>query len=90
MFGNGYLKFGRLLRHPSRKMRRAFFLMATPVAYGSSWAGGRIRAAASGLHHSRDNTGSKSHLKPRLKFVTTPLSKTRDLTHMLMDTMSGS
>ena len=38
------------------------FFRATPVAYGASQARGRIRAAASGLHHSYSNTGSKLRL----------------------------
>ena len=36
--------------------------MATPVAYGSSWARGQIGAAASGLHTSHSNTRSEPHL----------------------------
>ena len=54
-------------------MQLFFFLfMATPVAYGCSQAGGRIRAVAAGLHHSHSNTGSLdvSHI-----------CNTRSLTH---------
>ena len=36
-----------------------FCFSAAPVTYGSSWARGRIRAAAAGLYHS--NTGSLTH-----------------------------
>ena len=36
-----------------------FFFRATPVAYGSSQARGRIRTIAAGLHHSHSNTRSK-------------------------------
>ena len=53
----------------------SFFLFrATPVAYGSSQAGGWIRAAAVGLHHSHSNTGSLTH------------PEARDPIHILMDT----
>ena len=38
------------------------FFKAASVAYGSSWARGRIRAAAANLCHSHSNTGSKPHL----------------------------
>ena len=41
-----------------------FLFMATPPAYGSSWAKGQIRTAAASLHHSHDNTRSKLHLQP--------------------------
>ena len=40
-----------------------FQVMATPVAYGTSPARGRIGAAATGLRHSHGNTGSKPHLR---------------------------
>ena len=35
-----------------------FLFRAAPVAYGSSWAGGGIRAAAAGLRHSHSRAGS--------------------------------
>ena len=38
---------------------------AMPVAYGSSWARGWIRATAASLHHSHSNARSKLHLQPR-------------------------
>ena len=38
-----------------------FNFMATPAAYGSSWARGQIGAAAAGLHHCHGNTGSRPH-----------------------------
>ena len=41
-----------------------FFLRATPVAYGSSQARGRIEAAAAILHHSHGNTRFEPHLQP--------------------------
>ena len=41
------------------------FFRATPVAYGSSQARGRIRAVAASLHHSHSNVGSEHwDLKP--------------------------
>ena len=43
-----------------------FFLMATPVAYGSSEAKGQIRAAVPGLCHSHSHARSKLHLYPTL------------------------
>ena len=38
------------------------FFRATPVAYGGTQARGRIGAAASSLHHSHSNVGSKLNL----------------------------
>ena len=40
------------------------FFMATPAAYGSSQARGRVGAAAASLHHSHNIMGSESHLRP--------------------------
>ena len=40
------------------------FLMAAPVAYGSSQAKGPIGATAAGLQHSHSNTISEWHLQP--------------------------
>uniref|UniRef100_A0A8D1DF62 Uncharacterized protein n=1 Tax=Sus scrofa TaxID=9823 RepID=A0A8D1DF62_PIG len=42
----------------------SFFLSfgATPTAFGGSQARGRIRAVASGLHHSHSTAGSEAHL----------------------------
>ena len=41
----------------------SFFLFTAALAsYGSSEAGGCIRPAAAGLHHSHSNTGSEPHL----------------------------
>ena len=39
-----------------------FFLMAAPVAYGSSQAQGLNRAAAAGPCHSHSDAGSEQHL----------------------------
>ena len=36
-----------------------FLFTAAPAAYGSSWAGGRIGAAAADLYQSLSNTGSE-------------------------------
>ena len=59
-----------------------FVFKATPVAYGSSQARGRIRAVGPGLHHSHSNVGSELRLRPTPQFTGTPilnpLSKARD------------
>ena len=44
-----------------------FLLRATPAAYGSSQDKGQIRAAATSLHHSCTNSGSKLPLHPMQK-----------------------
>ena len=73
-----------------------FFLLKTaPVAYGSSWARGCIRATAMyGLRHSHSNKGSKPHLQPMPQlggnWILHPLSEAREQTCILMDTMLGS
>ena len=36
--------------------------MATPAAYQSTWAKGRVRAAAAGLYHSHSNIRSELYL----------------------------
>ena len=46
------------------KIIKHFFLRAPPVAYGSSQARDRIRAAVARLHHSHSNTGSELRLWP--------------------------
>ena len=48
--------------------------MATPAAYGSSQARGRIRAPAAGLHHSHGNTRATGA-------YATAYSNTKSLTH---------
>ena len=40
--------------------------LAAPSAYGGSQARGRIRAVATGLHHSHNNAGSKPQLRATL------------------------
>ena len=45
---------------------------AAPMAYLGSQAGGQIRAAAAGLHHSHRNVGSKPHLRPTPQLKATP------------------
>ena len=52
-----------------------FFFRATPMAYGSSQARGRIRAAAASLPHN-----SRQHQ------ILNPLNEVRDRTQVLMDT----
>ena len=75
----------------------AFFLSccifrAAPKAYGGSQARGPIGTVADSLHHSHGNTGSEPCLQPMLQLVAilNLLSETRDQTHILTDTMSGS
>ena len=46
--------------------------MDAPVAYGCSQARDQIRAATSGLHHSRGNTGSELHLQPTPQLAEMP------------------
>ena len=55
------------------KLSPSFFFLfrATPMAYGSSQAKGRIRAAAAGLHHSHSNNRSKAHRQPTPKLTAT-------------------
>ena len=62
---------------------------ASPAAYRSSQARGRIGAVAAGLHHSHSNTGSEPYLRPtpQLTAVPYPLCKARDRTCILMDVL---
>ena len=64
--------------------------MARPMAYRSSLARGQIGAVAASLHHSHSNAGSEPHLQPTPQLATmpifNPMSKTRDWTHILIDT----
>ena len=63
---------------------------AAPVAYGASQAGGWIKAAAAGLHHSHSNVGSEVcpdlHHSSWQCWIPNPLSEARDRTQVLMDT----
>ena len=62
--------------------------MATPMAYGSSQAKGRIRAVVAGLRQSNSNARSKLHLQPIPQLMATwilPLHEARDRTCILMD-----
>ena len=45
---------------------------ATPMAYGSSWVGDRIRAAAASLCHSQGSAGSEMHLRPMMQLSAMP------------------
>ena len=78
---------------PITKIHYAVYLfsfLATPAAYGSPQARGRIGAADTGLHHSHRNVGSKPRLQttPRLTAtpIPDPLNEASDQTHNLMDT----
>ena len=46
-----------------------FFFRATLMAYGGSQARGRIKAAASSLHHSHSNARSEPRLQPTLQLM---------------------
>ena len=68
------------------------YYRATSTAYCSSQARGQIRigAAATSLHHSHSNMGSKLSLWPtnssQQRWILNPLSKVRDQTWVLTDT----
>ena len=47
-----------------------YFLISTPVAYGSSWARGQIEAAAAGPCHG--NARSEPNLRPAMQLLATP------------------
>ena len=67
-----------------------FFFRATPTAYGSSQARGRIGAAVTSLHHSHSSARSEPHLQPTPSlqqcWILSPMSRARDQTHLFMDT----
>ena len=69
----------------------SFFFRSTPVAYGSSQASSGIRSAATDLHQSHSNTGSKLHLQPISQLtahqILNPLREARDRTCNLIDTI---
>ena len=82
----GELRLGGGGAYVTPQMPLTFFFClprAAFKAYGNSQAGGQIRAAAAGLHHSHSNTGSLTHwLRPGIKpasswvlvrFITTEL-----------------
>ena len=65
------------------------FFRAAPLAYRSSWARGRIRAAIASLHHSHSKTQDPSricdlHHSSWQGRILNPLNKTRDRTCNLM------
>ena len=64
-----------------------FLFRAAPVEYGNSWARGRTRVAAAHLCHSQSNARPKLHQQ---HCILNSLSKARDQTHFLLDTVSGS
>ena len=67
-----------------------YLFRATPAAYGSSQARGRIGAAAAGLHHSHSNNGSSCLCdlcySSQQCQILNPLSEARDPTYILVDT----
>ena len=58
--------------YSSKKLITFFFFRATPVAYGSSQARGRIRAEPASLHHSHSSVGSEPLLQPTPLLTATP------------------
>ena len=66
-----------------------FLFMVIPAAYGNSWARGWNRAAGASLGHSHSHSHarSKMHLKSMLQLEAIQLSKTRDQTCILIDTV---
>ena len=63
--------------------------MASPLVCGWFHAGGRIRAAAAGLHYRRSNEGYEPCLQPTAHsqcWIFNPLSEGSDWTLILMDT----
>ena len=63
-----------------------FFFRAAPVVYRASPSQGKIRAIATGLHHSHSNTRSKLHLQRGNTGSFNLLSGARGQTRILMDT----
>ena len=49
-----------------------FFLLGPYLWHISSWAGGQIRAAAAGLHHSHGNAVSDPHLQLKMTLAAMP------------------
>jgi len=70
--------------------------MAALAAYGNSWGRDLIRAVAAGLHHSHGNqhwiqaTFVTYAAACKQCQILNPLSKARDSTYILMDTILGS
>ena len=64
--------FRRLGSISDIKLGSGFFLFRdAPVAYGSSWARGRIGAVADRLHHGLSNAGFKPCLQPTPQLMAT-------------------
>ena len=66
-----------------------FLFTAAPVEYGSSQARGWIGAAASSLHHSHGNTGSKPCLWPTPQLAAMPDPQPTGLGRILVDPESS-
>ena len=66
-----------------------FLFRAAPTAH-SSGARGLIRAATASLRHSHSNVGSHLHCSSQQCLILNLLSKARDRTCILMDTLSSS
>ena len=78
-----------------RQVNYIYFSLFTalPAAHGGSQARGSIRPAPAGLHHSHSSARSEQNLGTMLSLqqrqLLNPLSKARDQTRILMETMSG-
>ena len=91
-FKESHVVFGRLAKTPSYRVVFFFWLFlllfrGAPAAYGISQARGQIRAAAAGIHHSHNNTGSELHLwpTPQLMAMPDPQPTEQGQGHVLMD-----
>ena len=49
-----------------------WLIRASPVAYGSSQARGRVRVVVAALRHSHSNVGSELHLPPTPQLMAMP------------------
>ena len=82
-----------LLTLQSLSLSLFLLFRATPTAYRSSQARGRIRATAAGLPNSHSNARSEPSLRPNHSSwphqILDPLSKSRDWTCILIDLSPG-
>ena len=68
----GQIHLDNIMSESDVYIQFCFVFRTTPPTYGSSWAKGRIRAAAAGLCHSHSNARSKPHLQPTPQLTATP------------------
>ena len=80
--------WGTLLTFPNFYIYFFFFFKAVPMAYGSSWARGWIRATTAGLHRSHSNARSLTHqVRPGIE---TASSRIMDSFHFRWATTGNS